>query len=265
MQPMFSYSRFASLALPLVAVVLALFVFMNATAPVVECPTVEPGSASTTAATRAAFENVYKNADWGSNVEGVGTSGGGSTLSATDLYRRYLQQFFKQHAIKSVVDGGCGDWEFSQTIDWSGIDYKGFDIVPTLIKRNKQKFGKPNIQFFDGNIVEDDLPKADLLIVKHVLQHLPNKDVQTFLTKQLSKYRHVLLINGVDRDTFTAQNVDIPPGGYRHLDVTKPPFAVVAEKPLTYWADGFMHQVIHLDHARPRYPTGEVVETVKRN
>jgi len=76
-----------------------------------------------------------------------------------------------------------GDWEFSQALDWSGIDYKGFDVVESAIAKAR-KFAKPNIAFFVGNVVELDLPPADLLLCKHMLQHLPTRDVQTFL-KQL--------------------------------------------------------------------------------
>jgi SAM-dependent methyltransferase len=156
----------------------------------------------------------------------------------------------KTHGIKSVVDAGCGDWEFSQTLDWTGIDYKGYDIVAKVVEANKTRFAKPNIQFFTGNIVEDDLPAADLLISKHVLQHLPNSDVQKFLDRQAKKYKHVLLVNGVHPVFMTGRNADIKPGGYRELDVTQPPFKARGIKPLTWWASGHMHQVVHLQPKR---------------
>jgi SAM-dependent methyltransferase len=203
--------------------------------------------ASTATDTRNAFEKIYRDADWGTNTSGIGNSGTGSTLQATDLYRRYLETFIKDNGIKSVVDAGCGDWEFSQKIDWTGIDYKGFDIVPKVVEIDKQRFAKKTIQFFVGNIVEDDLPAADLLISKHVLQHLPNADVKKFLTKQLGKYKHVLLTNGVDPQYLSALNKDIKPGDYREIDITRPPFDIKAAKVLTYWGvDGYMHQVVHI-------------------
>src|SRR4051794_34614165 len=68
--------------------------------------------------TRTAFENIYRDANWGTNASGIGNSGTGSTVASTELYRRYLEMFMKEHDIKSVVDAGCGDWEFSQKIDW---------------------------------------------------------------------------------------------------------------------------------------------------
>ncbi|MFN0245308.1 MAG: class I SAM-dependent methyltransferase [Kofleriaceae bacterium] len=195
--------------------------------------------------TQKVFEDIYRNATWGSNTNGRGNSGTGSTAHATLLYRTFLQQFMTDNSVKSVVDAGCGDWEFSQLLDWKGIDYKGFDIVESIVAQNTKKYGKPNILFFAASIVEKDLPPADLLISKHVLQHLSNADVATFL-KQLPKYKHVLLINGVDRTTMSAANTDIAAGGYRELDVTKPPFNIPGVKVLSYWDGLHMHQAIYV-------------------
>lgn len=204
-----------------------------------------PASSSVATPTQKAFEDIYKNAAWGVNSANVGHSGSGSFLESTVVYRAFLQQFMKDNDIRSVVDAGCGDWEFSHAIDWTGIDYKGFDIVPSVIEANKTKYGTKTIQFFAANVVETELPAADLLISKHVLQHLPNADVAKFL-KQLPRYKHILLTNSVERETFTGANVDIKPGEYRPLDVTRPPFGVGGAKVLSYWDGKDMHQVVHI-------------------
>ncbi len=195
--------------------------------------------------TKTAFDGIYRDAVWGRNEAGVGNSGTGSTLTSTAAYRTYLQAFLAERKIVSVVDAGCGDWEFSKEIDWTGIEYKGFDIVDRVVDQNRRRHGKPNIQFFAGNIVDDDLPPADLLVCKHVLQHLPTKDVQTFLRKQLPKYKYALITNGVDAHTARANYTqDIAPGGYRALDITKPPYAIPGAKVLA-WNDGHHdHEVI---------------------
>jgi len=193
-----------------------------------------------------AFESIYKNADWGTNDGGAGNSGLGSRVETTLLYRTFLVQFMKNNEIHSVVDAGCGDWEFSKTIDWKGIDYRGYDIVAPVIESNKRLYGKPNVQFFHADIVEHDLPKADLLVVKNVLQHLPNADVKKFLAVQVPKFKHVLLMNGVNHTTLTGANDDILPGGFRNLDPTAPPFGASGFKALTYY-DGFhMQQVLYM-------------------
>ncbi len=195
--------------------------------------------------TEEPFAKIYKDKLWGANEKGEGHSGGGSTLRATVVYRAYLQEFLKEHRIRTVVDAGCGDWEFSQSLNWSGIDYKGYDIVPAVIEKNRKLYSAPNVQFFTANIVEADLPAADLLICKHVLQHIPNRDVAKFCA-QLPKYKHVLLINGVDAATFSANNSDIEAGHYRPLDVTRAPFSLPGKKVLNYWDGVDMHQIVHL-------------------
>ncbi len=265
-----SYSKIAGLALPPVVLVLGLFVFMHLRQPELVCPPAEPaapaapvapaapGAASSTEATKEVFDSIYASGTWGTGSGGAGTSGSGSTLEATAPYRAFLQQFMKDNHITSVVDAGCGDWEFSQAIDWTGIDYKGYDIVDSVVAADKAKYGKPNIQFVTANIVDTDLPPADLLICKEVLQHLPNADVAKFLA-QLPKYKHVLIMNAVNPVALTAKNNDITldqvkVGGYRNLDITRPPFNIPGIKILTYWANRAMHQVVYV--ARGAAPTG---------
>lgn len=203
-------------------------------------PAPAPQSAS------AVFEHIYEAGVWGTNDAGEGTSGSGSTLESTAVYRAFLQAFMKEHDIHSVVDAGCGDWEFSSKIDWRGIDYKGFDIAHQVVEHDKKLYTKPNIHFFEADIVETDLPKADLLISKHVLQHLPNASVKKFLEKQLPKYKHVLIMSGVHHVTFAGENTDISPGGYRTLDLTAPPFNVVGLKTLNYFDGYHMHTLLHV-------------------
>lgn len=247
------YLRVAAIGFPL-ALTAAVFAAVRAPTPPAAAPMAPPRVAVTAPpmngfvppSTSKAFEHVYEKAVWGSNSAGEGYSGSGSTAAATVIYRAYLQAFLKQHDIKSVVDAGCGDWEFSRTIDWTGIDYKGYDIVADVIEKNKKRNKLPNVSFFVGNITEIDLPPADLVISKHVLQHIPNRDVSAFL-KQLPKYKHALLVNGVGDVTLSSTNPDILPGEYRALDPTAAPFLLPGIKELTYWDEMHMHQVVHYE------------------
>lgn len=260
-----TYDKIARIAFPLFAVITALLLILrisrdrppppNSPAPPIVTYDAAPAPKPVehdTKQTKQAFDEIYKDSKWGLSPDGVGKSGTGSTLHATLLYRTFLGQFLEDNKIKSVVDAGCGDWEFSQHIDWTGIQYTGYDIVPTVIEANKKRFAKPNIEFVNADIVETDLPKADLLISKHVLQHLPNAAVAK-LVKQFDKYEHVLLTNGVDGSTLTAANTDIKPGEYRYIDLTKPPFNLTATKLLTYKdAAGDMHQVLYIRNPKPQ-------------
>ena len=168
------------------------------------------------------FNGIYREGSWGRDAAGKGVSGSGSTLDITHEYRSYLEEFIKTHGVTSVVDAGCGDWNFSSVIDWGGASYLGVDIASDVIDAVRRKHETGKIRFQVGDVT-DELPAADLLISKDVLQHLPNALVQKFIKDNLKKgkYKWVLLTN--DRGS---GNVDTVPGGYRAIDLAAPPFDV---------------------------------------
>ncbi|KGI56242.1 class I SAM-dependent methyltransferase [Campylobacter sp. MIT 97-5078] len=159
------------------------------------------------------FNSIYKNNYWGQG------SGPGSNEQFCAGYVEFLQDFFKKYYIKSIVDCGCGDWQFSKNINFNGIDYKGFDVASFVVENNSKNYHKENIQFFlyDGDF--STLPSADLIICKDVLQHLPNAKIKEFIAN-LHKYKFALITNDIAENV----NGDISLGGYRCLDLRKEPF-----------------------------------------
>jgi SAM-dependent methyltransferase len=186
---------------------------------------------------RDTFNRIYAEGTWGKDVTGRGTSGTGSTLEITREYRAYVEDFIKTHAVKSVVDAGCGDWSFSSAIDWGSASYLGVDIASDVIATVRKKHEKGKIRFRTGDITED-LPAADLLISKDVLQHLSNELVHKFIKNNLrkGKYKWVILTN--DRSN-RPHNLDTVPGGYRAIDLAAPPFAVkgLVDLPMKFGAE----------------------------
>ena len=168
------------------------------------------------------FNRIYAEGTWGKDVAGKGTSGPGSTLEITGEYRVYVEDFIKKHNVKSVVDAGCGDWSFSSAIDWGDASYLGIDIASDVIAAVRHKHEKGRIKFQVGDIT-DELPAAELLISKDVLQHLSNELVHKFIRNNLrkGKYKWVILTN--DRGS---ENRDVASGGYRAIDLAASPFEV---------------------------------------
>src|SRR5215207_9382085 len=168
------------------------------------------------------FNRIYRQGTWGTDAAGRGISGSGSTLEITREYRAYVERFIRQHHVKSVVDAGCGDWKFSREIDWGDARYLGVDVASDVIEavRRKHADGRTKFQVCD---ITEELPAADLLISKDVLQHLSNELVHAFISNNLKKgkYKWVILTN--DRGS---GNQDIMPGGYRAIDLAAPPFGV---------------------------------------
>ena len=124
--------------------------------------------------TRNAFETIYRNDSW------TNGSGPGSAPSSTIEYRGFVERFIVENGVKTVTDLGCGDWQFSRLMDWSQVDYTGFDIVQSVIDANQRNHGAANIRFQRLSNI-DELPGGDLLISKEVLQHLPNDVIADYL------------------------------------------------------------------------------------
>jgi hypothetical protein len=168
------------------------------------------------------FNRIYAEGTWGKDGAGKGTSGTGSTLEITREYRAYVEDFMTKHSVKSVVDAGCGDWSFSSAMDWGDASYLGVDIASDVIAAVRNKHEKGKIKFQVGDIT-DELPAAELLISKDVLQHLSNELVHKFIRNNLKKgkYKWVILTNNRG-----SENRDVASGGYRAIDLAAPPFEV---------------------------------------
>jgi hypothetical protein len=106
-------------------------------------------------------------------------------------------------------------------MDWSGIFYQGFDVVDTVIVINKDRFASNNITFATMRSISD-LPNADLVVCKDVLQHLPNRDVIEYLEYFLTHYKYAIVTNDIFPDAYT--NLDIPHGAGRALRLDQEPF-----------------------------------------
>ena len=132
-----------------------------------------------------------------------------------------IESLIALNRIRSVVEFGCGYWSYAGRIDWSGVEYDGFDVVEDVVASNNREHGRPNIRFH--RIVDGvELPQADLLISKDVLQHLPTAHVQYYLAAFDARFKFMLIGN----DVVPADNLngDTRAGGYRALRLELPPF-----------------------------------------
>ncbi len=198
-------------------------------------------SAEAESSAEEVFTDIYKQGVWSWGVEW--SSGSGGNLANAREYVGFIQSFLKDKNIQTVVDLGCGDWDLSRHIDWSGIHYFGFDVVKHLIERNQQRYGTQTISFFQGDGTNASLPKADLLICKDVLQHLPNSHIFQIL-QQLPKFKYCLITNDVNSDTLTCNNDDTTLGGYHGVDLTRAPFNISGTKILNYRSEFVTKQVL---------------------
>ncbi|MDA1246240.1 MAG: class I SAM-dependent methyltransferase [Cyanobacteria bacterium] len=176
------------------------------------------------------FDKIYENSYWGNG------SGGGSSPEATQPYKIFLEGFIRQHNIKSIIDLGCGDWQFSQFLDFGSATYIGIDASNNVIAKNKKSFARPGVSFTNLPKNINELPSADLLVCKDVLMHLSTKEVKDILSI-LPRFKYALITNDIPcvsifgrillklRSLFApVVNKEIKTGDYRPLDPTKYPF-----------------------------------------
>lgn len=140
---------------------------------------------------QAAFTKIYDKQVW-KNGSGVG-----STPHYNEFYMNFLHGFLKEKSIKTVLDIGCGDWQFSKFIDWTGIDYNGIDVVQHVVDYNNDHYGRENIKFFHMDATITKLPgEFDLVIIKDVLQHWSNETIIEFMNKLTKQgHKHILITN----------------------------------------------------------------------
>ena len=109
----------------------------------------------------------------------------------------FYKNFFFKHNIETVLDIGCGDWQFSQYINFDNIKYRGIDIVPSVIEENN-KYVSENIDFVCGDISDynqlEPYTNVDLILVKDVLQHWSNDEIDNFLSKITKSNAKYMLI-----------------------------------------------------------------------
>jgi len=120
------------------------------------------------------FSEIYDQNEWG-----YGSGVGSLPLNNVD-YMRFIRMFIERNDVRSVVDFGCGDWQFSRFIDWTGVAYAGFDVVADVVARNQKLFARDKVSFSTFT-PETNLPSADLIICKDVFQHLPNGSIRRYL------------------------------------------------------------------------------------
>jgi len=172
----------------------------------------------------AVFQKIFDDKSWGADSEGFASSGPGSRFVACEDYISYLEKFIIEHSVKSIVDIGCGDWQFSQFVKWDGIEYIGTDCVQKLIDRNSEKFGSDNIKFVKHDAGKtENLLKSDLYLIKDVMQHWKNDDINKFLSElKLQKSCKYILITNCYQQKFENEELKNY-GDSRFLDARMSP------------------------------------------
>ena len=109
-----------------------------------------------------------------------------------------------------ICDLGCGDFNVGKELVQYAAHYQAVDIAQNLIDRNNIKFKASNLTFHCLDIAVDQLPSADCVIIRQVLQHLSNAEVEQVVTK-LADFKYVILTEHLPLGDFVP-NKDIISG-----------------------------------------------------
>mgnify|MGYP001603845716 CR=1 FL=1 len=110
-------------------------------------------------------------------------NGESSNWPVTDKYLCKLQKG------QSVLDIGCGNGKLVSGLP-EGVEYIGTDFSKTLLGEAKNLY--PGRDFRFGNVVDEshwnNLDKYDAVFCVAVLHHIPEKEQQIYVLKQVKKH-----------------------------------------------------------------------------
>lgn len=184
--------------------------------------------------TQEIFTKVYRERVWGQSNDPSDKyySGTGSRdLTIVQEYIDSVNQFLHSFEVKpNVVDLGCGDFFVGSQLRQSCGNYTACDIVAPLIDFNKEMYKSLNVDFRVLDLTKDELPRAEVLFIRQVLQHLSNKQIKRALPEISTRFRYLVITEHVPVSAHFTHNLDIPGGALFRLPInsgvvlTSPPF-----------------------------------------
>ncbi len=179
--------------------------------------------------TKNVMEQVYEKNLWGGNKADFYSGEGSHQPEIVNPYIAAVTTFLTSFENPlTVCDLGCGDFNVGKELVPHTKKYVAVDIVPSLIARNKEKFKAPNLEFQCLDISVADLPAGNCAILRQVLQHLSNAEIQSILNK-LAAYKYIILTEHLPQEAFTPNKEIISGQGNRlkkhsGVNLLAPPF-----------------------------------------
>ena len=181
--------------------------------------------------TKDAMEQIYEMNLWGDSESSFYSGDGSHHPEIVNPYIEVVSSFLKSFDTPLVVcDLGCGDFNVGNKLVAHTRKYIAVDIVENLIKHNKRLHRNEKLEFYSLDIAKDDLPAGDCAIIRQVLQHLSNNEVQQIVNK-LYDFKYIILTEHVPEGDFTPNKDIISGQGIRlkkqsGLDLLAPPFSL---------------------------------------
>lgn len=133
------------------------------------------------------FDKIYREGLWKVGKSGA-LSGEGTTGNWADSAISDIEQIINGLEGLTICDVGCGDFVFGQRIAGLFTRYHAIDISNYIIEINKEKYSHlSNVEFHHGNGSDESLPVADVYLIRQVLQHTTNAQIEKTVSNVFSK------------------------------------------------------------------------------
>lgn len=157
------------------------------------------------------MNQIYEMNLWGGNQFDFYSGIGSHDAKIIDPYLKVIIAFLESYNRSLIVcDLGCGDFNIGKHLTKYSKKYIAIDIVENLTKRNKNLYKDHNLEFYCLDIINDKLPSGDCIILRQVLQHLSNKDIEKVI-KKITIYKYIILTEHIPLGNFVS-NKDIISG-----------------------------------------------------
>lgn len=129
----------------------------------------------------AVFDAVYDRHEWGRSDSSEVYSGPGTYEPSVSVYVDFVREFIETNHVRSIVEIGCGDFAIAKNYAGLVDDYVGVDVSAIVVRHNSDRFGTDTISFVHADASETAMERADLCIIRQVLQHLDNRAIAKLL------------------------------------------------------------------------------------
>ncbi len=167
---------------------------------------------------RKVFRQIHRSGFWGGSES---VSGPGSDLVSTEHVQKLVKEMVRLVSARTLLDAPCGDFNWMRRVDLPETAYTGLDIVPELIAENRRRFESPCRRFLLADLTRSELPRADLILCRDCMVHLPFRDA----LRAIASFRRAGSYLLATTFPNTLENRDIALGEWRALDLQRPPFS----------------------------------------
>ncbi len=178
--------------------------------------------------TEQIFTEIYLKNSWGNEET---RSGPTATVDRTREFRELFPELLTSLGIESLLDIGCGEWNWQKHVQFNGVSYIGVDHVKAIVESNQRNHTSDTVVFETMNVLTDPPETADLWLARDVWCVMSYEQIAAFVEQFLKSQSAYLALTSVERED---ANTDGVAGICRPLDLTKEPFAIGAPKKFLY-------------------------------